>query len=86
LFILARRRYTEAATYLKKAIKEYVKAGAIPSLVAKELESGAKILVGGEIPASLKGKDARAFLSGFIDGRPEWMRSVWAESVRKKRT
>jgi tRNA nucleotidyltransferase (CCA-adding enzyme) len=86
LFILARRRYTEAATYLKKAIKEYVKAGAIPSLVAKELESGAKILVGGEIPASLKGKDAGAFLSGFIDGRPEWMRSVWADSVRKKRT
>ncbi|MEM2885849.1 MAG: hypothetical protein QXF24_07155, partial [Thermoproteota archaeon] len=84
LFILARRRHVDAAAYLEKTIKEYAKAGAIPSLVAEKLESGARILVDWEVLSSAKGKEARSFLSGFVDGRPAWMRSVWAASGKRR--
>ncbi|MGQ9515104.1 MAG: CCA tRNA nucleotidyltransferase [Thermoproteota archaeon] len=75
LFILARRRNTDAAAYLKKTIREYAKAGAIPSLIAKRISKGTRILIDEEILASIKGKEARNFISSFIDGRPAWMRS-----------
>jgi tRNA nucleotidyltransferase (CCA-adding enzyme) len=80
-FITTRRRHTDAATYLRGAVRECARTGGMPTLIAQHLARGVRVLVDGQIPILAKSREAAIFITEFIDGRPIWMKGAYGRAM-----